>query len=516
MNVGDILTRAAHRRPTGEAVIDVTNGQRITFGDLNDRVNQLTHGFTHQLALHPGDRVAILSSNTAEYFEIFFACAKAGLIAQPLNWRLAIPELGRILAEGSPRAMVYNSEFEEICSALRSEVDIETWIDFSPGSDSTYEQLINGLPTEEPERLATDDDPFFILYTGGTTGTPKGALHTHRTTSMAMYNQTVGEGIDSEDVYMLTGQMFHIPVVLAMNYLAHSRPVVLINFEPKLALEVIEQEKVSAFLAITVMLNYMMAVPEFDDFDLTSLRQIQYGGGPMPAATVKEALARFPCDLIQGYGQTEGCGMTFLPAWVHSDAAEGKNEHRLQSCGREAHLSTVRVVDSDGNDVARDRDAVGEIIVESEANMVGYWLRPEVTEETLRDGWMWTGDLATWDEDGFIYIVDRKKDMIISGGENIYASQVERAIYHHTSVLEAAVIGIPDGKWGESVHAIVALKPGEVATEQEIADTVATQLGSYMKPKSVDFVDELPKGPTGKILKHQLRAPFWDDAGRSV
>ncbi len=500
----------------GEAVIDVTNGRRVTFGALNERTNQLTHAFTDTLRLSMGDRVAILSTNAAEYFEVFFACAKAGLIAQPLNWRLAVPELERILDEGAPRVVVYNSEFADLAADLRSAGEDTKWIDFSPGADSTYEQLIAGHPGSEPERGATDDDPFFILYTGGTTGLPKGALHTHRTTTIAMYNQTVGEQLRSDDVYMLTGQMFHIPVVLAMNYLAHARPVVLINFAPKLALEVIERERVSAFLAITTMLNHMMAVPEFDDYDLGSLRQIQYGGGPMPVATVREALARFPCDLIQGYGQTEGCGMTFLPAWVHRDAAAGINEHRLASCGLEAHMTTLRVVDPDGSDVARDGRAVGEIIVSSEANMVGYWHQPEATAETIRDGWMWTGDLASWDTDGFVYIVDRKKDMIISGGENIYASQVERAIYAHSAVLEAVVIGIPDDTWGESVHAIVVLKSGTEATAQEIIATVVAELASYMKPRSVEFVDELPKGPTGKILKHTLRSPFWEGSGRAV
>ena len=301
-----------------------------------------------------------------------------------------------------------------------------------------------------------------------------------------------------------------------MNYLSHARPVVLIDFEPKLALEVIQNERVSAFLGITTMLNYMMAVPEFDSYDLSSLRRIMYGGGPMPIATVKEALEKFPCDLMQGYGQTEGCTMTFLPPWVHAEAARGIQPERLRSCGLEAHVSRVRVVDEDGTEVPMDGKSVGEIVVQSEANMVGYWRQPDQTAATIRDGWMWTGDLATWDEDGFVYIVDRKKDMIISGGENIYASQVERAIYQHPAVLEAAVIGIPDATWGESVHAIVALKPGHTVRPKEIIETVAEELASYMKPKSVEFVHELPKGPTGKILKHQLRDHYWEGQERKV
>jgi acyl-CoA synthetase (AMP-forming)/AMP-acid ligase II len=310
--------------------------------------------------------------------------------------------------------------------------------------------------------------------------------------------------------------MYHIPVVLSMNYMRHGCPLVLMNFEARTALEIIQAERVSAFLGITTMLNWMMAVPGFAGYDLSSLRNIQYGGGPMPSSVVKAALDSFPCTLIQGYGQTEGTTMCFLAQEDHADAVRGVHPERLRSCGREGFVTTVRVVDPDGVPVPKDGRTAGQIVVRSEANMLGYWNRPDLTAATLRDGWMWTGDIATWDADSYVFIVDRAKDMIISGGENIYSVQVEEAVNQHPSVLECAVIGVPDEEWGESVKAFVVLKPDTTATEQEIIDTARAHLASYQKPRSVEFVAELPKAPTGKILKRSLRDPYWADQERSV
>ena len=222
---------------------------------------------------------------------------------------------------------------------------------------------------------------------------------------------------------------------------------------------------------------------------------------------VREALTRLPCDLMQGYGQTEGGPMSFLDPQVHREAAAGVGAHRLRSCGREAFLSTLRVVDENGREVPRDRLTVGEIVTRSEANMLRYWNRPEETAAALREGWIQTGDLATWDADGYLYIMDRKKEMIISGGENIYPAQVENVIYRHPSVLEVAVIGVPDEKWQERPLAVIEL---------EIIELTRRELASYMKPKSVEFMASLPKSPTGKILKRELRESFWEGRERQV
>ena len=507
MNIGQIPAKHAALSPGRTAIIDVPNGRRIGFGELDARVRRLANGLGALPGVGRGARIAILAKNCIEYLELFYACGRAGLVAQPLNWRLAVPEMARILREGEPAALLSSADFRAERDALQRELDLPHWFEFGAASDGSYEALLGAASDAEPAGSDTvgGDDPLLILYTGGTTGESKGALHSHRSIYMGMLNQTVAERIVPSDVYMLTGQMFHIPVALAMNYMAHGCPLVLVNFEARQALELIQEEQVSAFLGITTMLNWMMAVENFGSFDLRSLRNIQYGGGPMPVSVVKSALEMFPCTLIQGYGQTEGMTMTFLSQEDHAEAVRGIRPERLRSCGREGFVTSVRVVDPGGRPVPRDGQSSGEIIVRSDANMLGYWRRPDLTAQTIRDGWMWTGDIATWDESGYVYIVDRAKDMIISGGENIYSTQVENAIHRHPAVLECAVIGIPDAEWGEVVKAVVVLKPGMHASEREIIDEARRHLASYQKPKSVAFVDSLPKAPTGKILKRELR-----------
>ena len=305
------------------------------------------------------------------------------------------------------------------------------------------------------------NDPFFILFTGGTTGNSKGALHSHASCFAAMVNQAVAERIADDDVYMLLGQMFHIPVVLAMNYLAHGRPVVLMNFEPRETLQVIEAERVCAFLGITTMLNYMMAVDDFDRHDLSSLRLIKYGGGPMASSVVREAMERFPCDLIQGYGQTEGCTMSTLPPRGHREIRGGHRRPSRGALRARGAPHDVRVVDEAGVPVARDRRRWERS--SSEPGQHGRLLAPAGPHRRgFRDGggWMWTGDIAAWDEDGYVYIVDRAKDMVISGGENIYPAQVEACLDRHPAVLECAVFGVPDATWGEALKAVIVLRPG--------------------------------------------------------
>ncbi|MDV6262749.1 class I adenylate-forming enzyme family protein [Rhodococcoides yunnanense] len=516
-NQGLIPAKWAALTPDRQAVFDVPNDRRITFSQLDERVRRLANGL-RGLTLEKGDRVAVLTRNSVEFQELYFAAGRAGLVLQPLNWRLGVKQLIGLIADATPKVIITASEWSETKQELQCAVNVDHWLEFGPDSDGSYDELLARSSADEPIWTPSigGDDPFFILYTGGTTGESKGAIHTHTSAANGMLNQTVAERIVPNDVYMLTGQMYHIPVVLSMNYMKHGCPVVLVNFEAKQALEIIETEKVSAFLGITTMLNWMMAVPNFASYDLSSLRNIQYGGGPMPSTIVRAALDAFPCTLIQGYGQTEGTTMSFLSQEDHLNAVKGIDAHRLKSCGREGFVTTIRIVDAFGEEVPRDGKTPGEIVVRSEANMIGYLNRPELTKDTLRDGWMWTGDIATWDEERYVYIVDRAKDMIISGGENIFSVQVEEAIGAHPSVLECAVIGVPDDEWGEAVKAVVVLKPGTEATEQEIIDVAKKNLASYQKPRSVDFVTALPKAPTGKIMKRDLRTPYWEAAGRTV
>ena len=507
MNLGRIPAKTALLDPEREALIDIPNDRRMTFGALDERVRRLANAFCDELKLNKGDRVAILSKNCIQYMEVFYACARCGLIAQPLNWRLSEPEMARILEDGEPAVLIGSEEYAELTGSLAKATNTPATLVFTTAANCDYEQLIAAASDAEPAASAgvTRDDPVLILYTGGTTGESKGALHSHHSLYMGMLNQSIAERIVPTDVYMLTGQMFHIPVALAMNYMAHGCPVVLINFDAKLALDVIQQERVSAFLGITTMINWMMAVEGFEDYDLSSLRNFQYGGGPMPRSVVEAALEAFPCTMIQGYGQTEGMTMTFLSQEDHQRAVTGDHPERLGSCGREGFVSEIRVVNPEGEPVPRDGQTAGEIAVRSEANMLGYWRRPDLTEQTIRGDWMWTGDIATWDEEGYVFIVDRAKDMIISGGFNIYPRDLEDALLKQPEVVDAAVIGIPSKEWGETPLGFVVAAGGETLDLAAVCVRANAELGKTQRISALKQLDELPRSHIGKILKTALR-----------
>src|SRR5690606_12307080 len=302
MNQGLIPAKWARLTPSRQPIYDAPNDRRVTWRELDELVRRMANGLL-DLGLSKGDRVAMLSRNCVEYQALYFAAGRAGLVTQPLNWRLAAPELIKVVKDAAPKVLITQNEFLPVAKEIEREVDLTASLSFGEGSDGSLDDLIARSSDAEPEPSAhvSEDDPFFVLYTGGTTGESKGAVHTHRSAAAGMLNQTVAERIVPSDVYMLTGQMYHIPIVLAMNYLKHGCPLVLMNFAPKLALELIESEKVSAFLGVTTMLNWMMAEPNFASYDLSSLRNIQYGGGPMPSHIVRQALDAFPCTLIQGY-----------------------------------------------------------------------------------------------------------------------------------------------------------------------------------------------------------------------
>ena len=518
INIGLTTAKQAELRPNSWAVYDQTSGKRITFFELDELVKKTANGLM-SLGLKKGDRVSILSQNSIEILSLFFACGRVGLVAHALNWRLGVDELAQILKNGEPSVIITQGKFQSVAKDLQKKIDfIDHWLEYDVDSDHSFDLLLDKSPSTEPivaEDIG-DEDPFFILYTGGTTGVSKGALHTHKSAYFGMLNQTVAERIVPSDVYMLTGQMFHIPVLLAMNYTSHGCPIVLMNFDAELALNLIQEEKVSGFLGITTMLNWMLAVEGFDNFDLSSLRCVQYGGGPMPTRVIEEVLQKLPGGIIQGYGQTEGTTMTFLSQEDHINAVNGIHPERLKSCGRAGYVTSVLVVGPDGKPVPNDNKTPGEIIVKSDANMSGYYRQQDLTDKCIKNGWMWTGDIATWDDEQYIFIKDRAKDMIISGGENIYSVQVEEAVSQHEAVLETAVFGIPDDEWGESVMAYVVLKPGMNATEKEIIDIAKENLASYQKPKSVKFIEALPKAPTGKILKRELRDPYWEESDSKI
>ncbi len=339
----------------------------------------------------------------------------------------------------------------------------------------------------------------------------------HKNALTTVCNMTVAERIVPDDVYLILGQMFHIAVLLPHAYLFHGACVVILNFEPRRTLQVLEQQRVTVFLAISTMLNYLLDVPDFHSFNLSALRLIGYGGGPMSTSTLQRGMQAFPnVGFLQYMGQTE---VSIMSAWLSPEdhvRALKEAPHVLKSCGREAIFCDVRIVDAQDKEVPRDGKTPGEMIVRGDNVMKGYWKKPELTAEVLRRGWCYTGDMATWDEQGYMYVVDRKKDMIVSGGENIYSTAVEEAVYKHPAVRECAVVGVPHPVYGETVKAVVVVRDGFQVTGEEIIETCRQHLASYMKPTSVDFVKELPKAPTGKVLKRVLREKYWRGQERRV
>jgi acyl-CoA synthetase (AMP-forming)/AMP-acid ligase II len=514
VNIAELVLR--HKQQgDADAIVDYDNGRRRSFLELEDRVRRLGAGMAVQLGLRRGDSIAVLSRNSLEYMEIMLACAARGFLVQAMNWRLSVPELSEILKADTPRVFFYHEDFDREAKELSGVIDCSHWVRWSPDpSRSELDELIarTPYPGSAPESDAGDNDPFLVVYTGGTTGVSKGAVHTHRTAAAAMAQNTVGERVVPADRFMLMGQMFHSPVLLAINYLTHGCPIIMVNFKPEVALSAIQEERVTASMGIPTMFQNMIPLLAAGGWNMSSLRNVQYGGSPIDRAVVRELIDLLGCGLIQCYGRTEELAITFLSQEDHVRAVQGIFPERLDSCGREAWLTRVMLVDETGQEIPRASRSAGELVACSPAAMIGYLGRPDLTAEaTYRPGWLRTGDVAQFDEHGYLYVVGRAKELIISGGENIYPAQVERAIQKNPGVLDVAVLGVPDELWGESVKAYVVARPGVVLTEADVITAAAKNLGSYQKPKFVEFLDVMPMTPTGKVdkmaLKRRAHAP---------
>ncbi len=505
MTVGEIFKRNARRHPKKGGV--VYKETRLTFQELNERVNRLTNSLI-ELGLQKQDRVAIIADNCHPFIEAIGACAKGGFILASLSTKLQ-DELTHIVQNAQPKAVIVSPHY---LGKIRPEwgfVKNIISLGEAPQGVWQYEELIARSSAEEPRVDVGEEDVLLLYYTSGTTSLPKGAALSHKAILANVVNMVISRGMTIGDKTMVVHPLFFTaPInctVMPMLYLGC--PVVILDgFDPQTFLGTVQDERITHVIVVPTMLIRLLEYRDLGKYDFSSLKQVIYGSASMPVARLREAIQRFGSIFSQIYGLTETVSEATC-LWTDEHVLSGSPEEtrRLGSCGRETINSQVRVVRPDGKDVARDCEEVGEIIISGDMLMKGYWNMPEVTADTIRDGWLYSGDLATMDSDGYIYIVDRKKDMIISGGINIYPREIEEVLYKHPVVYEAAVIGIPDEEWGEKVTAVIVAKEGQEVTEEEIIEYCKERLATYKKPKTVLFTSVLPKTPTGKILKRELR-----------
>jgi len=508
----DIVYRNALLHSDDE--VFVCGPQRITFAQFNARVNSLIYALCSS-GVKKGDVIGILSWNCLEYVDVYGAAMKGGFIASPFNPRFHSEELEYLINYSEANTLFVAPELVTTINSLRSRLaKVKHYISFGGSAPDmlSHHELLAAHPSNEPDMNVSKDDPFLIFYTSGTTGVPRGALYTHRRKLDNTRIKALEMGAKPGDRHIMVLPFFHIGgdshvwpffLVGGCNVIMPQK-----SFDPVAVLKVIQNEKATDIQIVPTQLNAMLSRQDLKDYDLSSLNRIYYAASPMPVELLRQGLEIFGPVFSQGYGQTEsGPQIASLPRKAHQVLDRPLEEQKvLSSCGQPSLGVHVRVVDEKNNDV--EPGTVGEIIAQSDSIMVEYWHKPKETHEVVIDGWLHTGDLGYYDENGFIYIVDRKKDMIVTGGENVYSREVEDILYMHPAIAEVAVIGIPDPLWVERVHAVVALKADVTATENEIIAFCKEHVASYKAPKSVEFLDSLPKNPQGKILKRKLMKKY--------
>ena len=499
INIGDFLTRRSRITPDREGL--VCEGVRRNYQDLNDRANRLANAMT-TLGIGHGDRIGILAFNEPEYYDMYFGLGKIGATLVPVNYRLAGPEIQYILSDSESKVLVFGPEYAEVVDSIRSDIPTKVFIAISenpPDWAKSYETLISEASDGEPQIVGGDDDTLTILYTSGTTGRPKGAELTHTYYYWNSVNLMCTLGLDIGNTSLIALPLFHIGALAGPPWVVHSggKVVLLRTLDPQRFLELIEEEKISGFGSVPQLLDFLKLVPDFEKYDWSSVKTVLVYAAPVPVTLIREYEAS-GIEVRQLYGLTECNTGTVLDS---ENAIE-----KVGSCGRPFFHTEVRVVDENRQDLPPGER--GEVLLRAPNMMKGYLNRPDETAAAIKDGWLHTGDIAKMDADGFLYILDRKKDMIISGGENIYPAEIEDALLNHPKVADVGVIGYPHKKWGEAVKAIVVVQEGQTLTEDELIEWCEGKIGRFKIPKSVVITDAIPRTPTGKILKTELRKQF--------
>ena len=500
LNSGQFLTERAKISAHMEAWVDLVSGERTTFREANARANRIAHALL-AMGLAPGDRVAALMSNTPMHAESFFAAAKTGYVFVELNWRLTVPELAYQLMDSGASAVLYGGDQRQLVERLREQFQSVRWIDVD--APQTLERIATASP-DEPPIGATREDPLWMMYTSGTTGRPKGALMSHRANIAWLNSMMATSDLHLGDRQIVVAPLFHI-AGLDMTMVAVCRgmsSILMRAFDPGVMWDTIERERIDGFFAVPAILGAMWAHPKRQTARTERLRWVVCGAAPVPV-TLIEAYATKGIEIHQVYGATETHGGICL---IAPDYAR----HKVGSTGLPYFGIDVRVVDKTGADVAPG--VPGEVITRGPHLITSYWNLPDATRDSIRDGWFYTGDIAEVDGDGFIYIKDRSKDMVISGGENVYPADVENVLLSHPGVREVAVIGQPSARWGESACAVIVMADGWQGTKAELTEGLRAhvngRLARYKQPRAYEYIDALPLNPSGKVLKRVLRDRF--------
>jgi acyl-CoA synthetase (AMP-forming)/AMP-acid ligase II len=505
--LGELLERNACLFPHQEAV--VYDDRRITYSQLLERARRLSsalyaRGMRHQ------DRVAILAMNCNEYFDVYAACQLTGYICATVNFRLAGPEIEYILQDSAPRVLVFEDQYSDIIDALRAQLkSVEHYLCIGncPPWAQPYEEALSEAQSVGAPLRAIPDDIVHLVYTSGTTGRPKGAARSQRGDLALAQNQATVMDIRINGRVLVMMPMFHAGGLSMMLSEFWNAGCVILHrkFEPREVLRTIERERVVTVHMAPTIVQQVLELPDIRDYDLSSLETILYAAAPMPVAVLRRGVELLGPIFVNSWGMTETSG-TVLPRHLHKLEGSEEELRRLGSIGQAMTYCDIRIVDDHEQDCPDGTP--GEIWIRSPANLAYYWNNNAATLEALRDGWLRTGDMAWRDDQGFLYLVDRKKDMIISGGENIYCQEVEQALMFHPNVSDVAVIGVPHEKWGETVKAVVVLKADVELSAEQLIDYSGTRIARYKRPTSVEFVTELPRLPSGKVNKIALRQMF--------
>jgi len=499
----EILAFSKRRRGAALALAS-QDGRRATFAELHDRSLKLARALAR--TGRPNDHVAILADNQPEYVEAYYGVPAARQRLVFLNYRLAVPELVRIVNDAEATTLIHGENFAEQVAAMRPDL---TTVTRTLALGAAYEDFIAREPATAPFDDASDSDIAWIIYTSGTTGMPKGAMLSHRNLFAAIFNGQVsmpGE-VPDQPCFLFPFPLCHIAGYALLGQHLAGNPVVLMRaYSSEAWMRMVDEFAITGTALAPTMINMLLNDPALDRYRLDSLSSLGYGASSIPAEVLRRAMARFGPIFTQGFGMTELSGnVIFMSKSDHVRAARERPD-LLRAAGRVGVLAEVRIVDEAGDDCPID--VPGEIVVRGDQVLTGYWKRPEATLEAFRSGWFHTGDVARMDAEGFVYIVDRKKDMIVSGGENVYPREVEEVLFRHPAVAEAAVFGLSDEHWGETVAAAIVLRPDATGTEAELDTHCRAQLAGYKRPRRWFFVAEIPKNVSGKVLKRELKTRY--------